>query len=391
MQCSLAWDTIYDPIKDRVITPISRIWNCEWGGYVLYCWDTYLAAYMASLDNKELAYSNAIEITLEKTKGGFVPNCSSASGFKTLDRSQPPLGSMVILELYTKFKDIWLIEMLFDHLMDWNRWYCKAREIEDGLLALGSNPYDPIIGNYWESAGVGDIYGAAMESGLDNSPMYDEVMFDRDKSLMMLGDVGLTSLYIMDCISLEKIALIIGRNAEASELSFRAQRFSKGLSQLWCEEKGIYLNKRIDNGIFCNRISPTNFYPLLTGSIPKENSEKMIQKHFYNPDEFWGKWMIPSCPRNDPSYKDQDYWRGRIWAPLNFLVYMGLKKYDMATAMRDLAEKSEELFLKEWLENRHIHENYNADTGEGCDKPNSDKFYHWGALLSLIALIEAGY
>ena len=38
-----------------------------------------------------------------------------------------------------------------------------------------------------------------------------------------------------------------------------------------------------------------------------------------------------------------------------------------------------------------VHENYNGDNGEGCDVKNSDKFYHWGGLLSLIALLEASH
>ena len=37
----------------------------------------------------------------------------------------------------------------------------------------------------------------------------------------------------------------------------------------------------------------------------------------------------------------------------------------------------------------HVHENYNSITGEGCDAKNSDKFYHWGALMSVIAFLEA--
>ena len=32
-----------------------------------------------------------------------------------------------------------------------------------------------------------------------------------------------------------------------------------------------------------------------------------------------------------------------------------------------------------------------ANTGEGCNSSNSDKFYHWGALLCVIAMAEAGY
>jgi hypothetical protein len=47
--------------------------------------------------------------------------------------------------------------------------------------------------------------------------------------------------------------------------------------------------------------------------------------------------------------------------------------------------------MKEWTLHGHVHENYHADTGMGCGAHNSDKFYHWGALLSLTALIEQGY
>jgi hypothetical protein len=38
-----------------------------------------------------------------------------------------------------------------------------------------------------------------------------------------------------------------------------------------------------------------------------------------------------------------------------------------------------------------VFENYSADTGAGDDVGNSDKFYHWGALLSFISLMEEGY
>jgi hypothetical protein len=116
----------------------------------------------------------------------------------------------------------------------------------------------------------------------------------------------------------------------------------------------------------------------------------MIREHFYNPEEFWGEWIIPNTPRNDPAYPDQHYWRGRIWGPTNFLVYLGLRNYHLPEACRDLAEKSKNLLLKEWMEHGHIHENYNAGTGEGCDSHASDAFYHWGGLLGMIQLIEVG-
>ena len=71
MQTALSWNVIYEPTKGRVITPVSRLWNVGWKGWVLFEWDTYFAAYMLSLDNKELAYANAIAMTKEITKDGF--------------------------------------------------------------------------------------------------------------------------------------------------------------------------------------------------------------------------------------------------------------------------------------------------------------------------------
>jgi putative isomerase len=47
--------------------------------------------------------------------------------------------------------------------------------------------------------------------------------------------------------------------------------------------------------------------------------------------------------------------------------------------------------MKNWLENGFVCENYCADTGIGGEKVNSDRYYHWGGLLGMPALIEAGF
>lgn len=391
MQSCMAWDTIYEPAGKRVITTVSRIWNMGWGGYQLFCWDTYFAAYMALVDNKELAYANVIEITREKTSQGFIPNTSTGSGFKTLDRSQPPVGSMVLREIYRKYKEKWILEELFKDLFEWNTWFFENRQIKPGLMAWGSNPYEPRYDNYWEKTGVNQAYGGALESGLDNSPMYDEIAFDGETHLLKLADAGLMGLYIMDCKALSDIAAVLDKKAEAAVLDIRIASISKGLEELWDEKSGIFLNKLIETGQFSNRLSPTNFYPLLSGIVNDVQAEAMMNGHFYNEEEFWGEWIMPSIARNDPAYSDQDYWRGRIWAPMNFLVYLGLRNCGLIKAQKDMALLSRKLILNEWLVSGHVHENYCADTGMGCGKANSDKFYHWGGLLSLISLIEEGF
>ena len=63
IETTLGWETpIYDPSKLRVISPVSRSWSVGWGGWVLFDWDTFFAATLASIGDRDLAYANAMEI-----------------------------------------------------------------------------------------------------------------------------------------------------------------------------------------------------------------------------------------------------------------------------------------------------------------------------------------
>jgi neutral trehalase len=200
----------------------------------------------------------------------------------------------------------------------------------------------------------------------------------------------MTSLYIADCDALAEIADVLGKTVEAKELRDRAARYRAKLATLWDERAGIFLNKNLHTGDVNRRLSPTNFYPMLAKAATPEQARTMIEKHLMNPNEFWGEYVIPSIERDDPAFKDQNYWRGRIWGPMNFLVYLGLENYQDDAVRKDFAQKSYDLFLKEWRENGHVHENYNSMTGTGDDVTSSDRFYHWGALLGYIEYLEQG-
>ncbi|WP_460913071.1 MGH1-like glycoside hydrolase domain-containing protein [Spirosoma areae] len=385
-QSALAWNTIYDPELRGVVAPVSRFWNTFFGGqYVLFDWDTYLSAYMAGLDNRPLAYANAVEATKNIDRYGMVPNYVAGGGLGSPDRSQPPVGSLVIRELYRQYHHRWLLELTFDRLLRWNRWWPTHRDT-DGLLCWGSDKLPPDgAAHSWQ--------GAAYESGLDNSPMYDGVPFNSQTNQLQLADVGLTSLYIADCKALAELAQILNRTTETAELSQRADRYSKALQTLWHEEKGLFLNRRTDTGQFSERLSPTLFYPMLAGVATTEQARRMANEHLLNPDEFWGEWVLPSVARNDPAFKEQNYWRGRIWAPLNFLVYWGLRNYDLPDVRKQLVEKSNQLLLKNWRESRSVPENFHASgvgrlPGEALNR--SDSFYHWGALMGFMSFLEQG-
>lgn len=385
IQTTLGWDTIYDPENDRVISPVSRIWSVDWGGYVLFDWDTFFAGSLATIGDRDLAYANTIEILREETPAGFVPNYARSGNWRSTDRSEPPVGAISVLNLYKHFHDRWLLTDTFEPLMRWNRWWAAHRDV-DGYLVWGSDPEAEPIDHDDGSRGMRE--GAILESGLDNSPMYDDASFDPATHKLLLGDVGLMSLYIADCDALAEIADNLGKVSEAKELHVRATSYRAKLATMWDDHTGIFLNRDLKTGALSHRLSPTNFYPLLARAASPQQADRMIHEHLLNTNEFWGQWVLPSIARNDPAFKDQNYWRGRVWGPMNYLVYLGLCNYDVPQVRRELAQKSLELVQKEWREKGHLHENYNAITGEGEDVASSDAFYHWGALLGLIEWME---
>ena len=113
----------------------------------------------------------------------------------------------------------------------------------------------------------------------------------------------------------------------------------------------------------------------------------MIRGYLLNPTKFGGPLTIPSAPRDDPAFENQDYWRGRIWGPMNYLIWRGLGRYESPIARQarqQLSQNSMDLFLNEWRAKGHVHENYSATGADSDTSQTTDWFYHWGALLGLI-------
>ena len=385
IQTTLGWDTIFEPEQGRVVSPVSRIWSVQWGGYVIFDWDTFFAATMASVGDRDLAYADAIETLRTSTAEGFIPNYARGGNWKSFDRSEPPVGSITVLGLYQKYHDRWLLQDAYPALLKWNQWWPRHRQM-DGYLAWGSDGQNP-PGNL-EDGSRGTRAGAILESGLDNSPMYDDAVYDPRRHGLEFADVGLMSLYIADCDALATIADVLDKTADAKALRARSAAFRAKLQTLWAPAEGIYLNKDLHTGKFSRRLSPTNFYPMLAHAPTAAQASQMVRQHLMNPAEFWGQWVLPSIARNDPAFRDQNYWRGRIWGPMNYLVYLGLCNYPLPAAQAALASRSYALFLREWQQHRHVHENYNAILGEGDDVKNSDRFYHWGALLGYVEYLQ---
>ena len=286
---------------------------------------------------KDIAYANMIQIIQARTVLGFVPNFASGTGV-SFDRTEPQIGAYVVQQVHAKWRDDWVVQLLFPALLSWNNWVWTHRRGEgvltgpDGhadLIVLGSDPTDPPC----RIGGFNNMQAARYESGLDNSPMYDLEGpsfagyqfkdFDNETTHhMSLYDVGMTALYLSDTEALIALAEVAARPDVVPELQARFSRVQTAMNaHMWDAEAGMYSNvsargrrhqcgrgerararlcaacsaarappapfpppsnlpssraaQVLYNGSFYRRWSPTSFFPLISGSASDAQAEAL--------------------------------------------------------------------------------------------------------------------
>ena len=252
---------------------------------------------------------------------------------------------------------------------------------DTGLLCFGTS-LDAGDGLY-----KGTKLAAKDESTMDNSPLHDPVLFDEVSGLLLAADVGVNSMAALDGELMERIFNELGELDIGQQLKERTFSHKQRIAEwLWDERRGIFANRMI-NGEFVSTLAPTSFFPMAAGIGSMDQAHRMIQGYLNNPSKFGGEFGLPSVTWDDPAYTDNVYWRGRTWAPLNFWVWQGLKRQGYVKEATQLAEQGWELFEKNWKQ-RLCGENFNAETGEVLDQPDTDGFYSWGALLAAMKALE---
>jgi PA14 domain/Bacterial alpha-L-rhamnosidase 6 hairpin glycosidase domain/Glycosyl hydrolase family 63 C-terminal domain len=129
------------------------------------------------------------------------------------------------------------------------------------------------------------------------------------------------------------------------------------------------------------RLTPMNFYPVSAGAADKVRAEKTLS-WMYREDKFWLPWILPTVAKDDPVFHEQTYWHGHVWAPSNYIVWLGMQKYADSAHQAEFARRGVSLFMRNWTDKRFDCENYRSNDGNCGDEPH----YSWGALLDLIGL-----
>lgn len=391
---NLFWMTLYQPGLHRLYCPAGRRWIFQPGGvqdhWTIFEWDSFFNGLLLAVESSKHA-RDIIEAVLDtQYPNGNIPNWRGRYG-GTPDRSQPPIGAFSVLKLFGKTGDIDLLRLAYPRLKNWHAFW-KAPKSNgqarrdgngDGLLEWGTD--SELVSTAvptWEINASGK-QRAMWESGQDDLPNWEEAGFNDDTGTLTMNCLDLNCLYALDAYCLAQMANILNLPDEYASYMDEYESMRQLINtHLWNEREGFYFDRHWD-GRFSRRKAASNFYPLLA-RIPDQRRAQAMVRHLLNPKEFWGDYVLPTISRDDPLFKEQQYWRGTVWPPTNYLVYQGLKAYGFDAVAAEVASKSVALFLRTWENFQLCPENFDSRTGE----PGGQRYQSWGPLFALIGLEE---
>ncbi len=395
---SLHWSVLYQPGRHRLYAPAGRSWVFPRpdGGpddWTVFSGSSFLGVLGLALESQKLAADALLAVLETQYANGNIPNWRSRSS-GTADRSQPPIGSFVVLKLFGRLGDLEMLRTAYPYLQRWHEFWTAARTEGgpprrdgngDGLLEWGSDT--TLVGKgvpSWERNATGRVR-AGWESGQDDLPNWDDVPFDEGTGTLEMNCVDLNSLYALDAWCLAEMASVLGRPVDVERYRREYERVKALVNaRLWNEREGFYYDRYWD-GRFSVHKAASSFYPLLA-RIPDEARAQRMLKHLLDPRKFWGDFAVPSISRDDAAFRpgDQQSWRGAVRPTSNYLVYQGLKAYGFDAVASELARKSAEMFLRSWKSFGLSPESFDSLTGEA----GGDRYQSGGPLAALIAVEE---
>ena len=391
---NLHWMVLLKPETGDLYVPAGRRWifpapDGSPDHWTVFGWDSYFNALELAMESPELAAAAIRAGLATQYPTGCIPNWRGRFG-GTPDRSQPPVGAFALAKIFARSGDRALVEESLPALERWNAFWQEEKRGRprrdgnaDGLFEWGSDAENiSSTPPPWEVDASG-WQRAAWESGQDDLPNWDEAQWVEDAETFDLSCVDLNAYLAMDMEALAYLAREMGEAEKAGRYQDGWQRLRDGMNdRLWNEERGLYLDRKWD-GTWSSRVAASNFLPLAAG-VPSADQARRMLETLTDPEWFWGDFVLPTISRNDPRFPEQQYWRGTIWPPMNYLVYQGIRRYAFDVEAGELARRSVALFLKSWKDFQLCRENYDSRTGDG----GGQRYQSWGPLFALIGVEE---
>ncbi len=329
---SLGFDT-FD--RDRAWTEIETLFKAQWD-------DGFLP-----------------HIVFWQNDPGYFPGPSVWGTGKTPVTSgitQPPVAATVVRKLWDRavsageddaFRP--RLDALFPKLLAWHRWFRDFRDPEQRGVVVAMHPWETGRDNSpeWDAPGepidisnVGD-YVRRDTSHLDAKMRPTKLEYDRYLALVQFGrsvgwdharisaenpfrvaDIGMSMILLRANRDLLHLAELLGNEDAAEDLRELIGRAERGIGWLWDDEIGAWCSRDLLTRRSSALVTSASFLSFYAGFADSARDQAML-RHLERIAASVS-YLMPSLDPDDPGFQMIRYWRGPVWAVVNYMIGSGL-------------------------------------------------------------------
>jgi glycogen debranching enzyme len=280
--------------------------------------------------------------------------------------TQPPVLASAVRYMLDHAKDHAAAEArvaaIYPRLLAHHRWWQRARDPDGSGLVTTLHPWETGMDNSpaWDAA-LARVptttttavqrrdtthVDAAMRPRADEyqryihlADLFRDVGWQPDKMLAMspfrVADVATNAILLRAERDLLALAQRFGQAGDAGEIVARIERMRSGIEGLWNARLGLFCpvdlidRKPIDVAISAGLL------PLYAGAVNAARTQAMAETL-----QRWAgqvRYLVPSTAPDDPRFDALRYWRGPVWAVVNWMIATGAADagaVSLATSLR---------------------------------------------------------
>lgn len=346
--------------------PNGRVYPFQWN------WDSAFVALGFDTFDRPRAWGEVETLFRAQWDDGFVPHIvfwrddegyfpgpavwATGRDPATSGITQPPVAATVVRRLWDAAVAAGeagayraRAEALFDRLLRWHRWFAEVRDPDGRGVVVATHPWETGRDNSpeWDApgepidvSGVGE-YVRRDTGHLDAKMRPTKLEYDRYLALVQYGrslgwdhraiartnpfrvaDIGMSMILLRANRDLGALADALAR--DRAEVDGWIARAEAGIGWLWDEDARCWCSRDLLTGRHSGYVTSASFLSFYAGLADPERDAATLA-HLRR---IAGRvpFLVPSLDPDDPGFQMIRYWRGPVWAVVNWMIGTGLSE-----------------------------------------------------------------
>jgi hypothetical protein len=139
--------------------------------------------------------------------------------------------------------------------------------------------------------------------------------------------IGINAILASAEASLARLARRFGNSVEQKEIEARKLRLGLGLVSLWDERQQFFFSRDLNSGKRLETQVSAGFLPLLSMDCPPDAIQSLASCF----DRIMQAEIlpVPSTLPGQTGFEPKRYWRGPVWAVVNYLIALGFERHGL--------------------------------------------------------------